>query len=540
VLMAMPVIVLLVACLNLADLLLARGHVRRQELAVRASLGGSRGRLTRQLLTEGVLLSLIGGVVGLWLSTWATGALLRALQPLLPAVVVLPSITVDWRVLAGTMAFSVLASLIFGVWPAWALTGSAVVADLKRHVGEGGRQPGGIRVGNALVVAQVALSIVLLASAGLFLKSALAATSVDPGFRLEDGVLAEVDPSLAGYDDEEARTFHLALLERVRTLPGVDAATLGSSFPFNSFNDSRNVAPAGRTNRVDSVFTVIGRDYARTLGLPMLAGRDFTEGELTSADGERVAIIDDALAQRLWPEASAVGQMVQFMDDQGAAAVGPPLRVVGVMRAVKHSIGTPTAFPHVYVPLGHHDDIEGMTLQLRLAGAQDERAMLTTLARLVREADERVPVLALKTWRDSIDSGVEILIFGVGARVCAIFGAIALLLAVIGVYGVKSYVVSRRTREFGIRIATGADPRALLWQVLREGSRVTGAGIVLGLVLAVGAGQLLQGILYGVNAVEPIVLLTAPLVLLAASLLASLVPARRATRVDPTIALRAE
>ena len=539
-LMAMPAIVLLVACLNLADLLLARGHVRRQELAVRASLGGSRGRLIRQLLTEGVLLSLVGGVVGLWLSTWATGAMLRALQPLLPATVALPEVVVDWRVLAGTMAICVMASLVFGVWPAWALTGPAVVADLKRQGGESVRQPGGIRVGNALVVVQVAFSLVLLASAGLFLKSAIAATTVDPGFRLEDGILAEVDPSLVGYDDEEARAFHLALVDRVRALPGIDAVTIGSGFPFGGFNDSREVVPAGRTNRVDAVFATVGRDYARTLGLPMLAGRDFTDLELRSSEGERVAIVDDALAQRLWPDGGAVGQLVQFMDDEDATAAGPALRVVGVMPAVKHSLGTPTPFPHVYVPLGQHDDITGMTLHVRLAAAQDERAMLTTLARFVREADAQVPILALRTWRGQIDAGIEVLIFRAAARVCAIFGAIALLLAVIGVYGVKSYLVSRRTREFGIRIAAGADPQALLWQVLREGSRITGAGIVIGLVLAVGVGQLLRGMLYGVNAVEPIVLAIAPLILLGASLLASLVPARRAMRVDPTIALRSE
>ena len=166
--------------------------------------------------------------------------------------------------------------------------------------------------------------------------------------------------------------------------------------------------------------------------------------------------------------------------------------------------------------------------------------MLATLARIVREVDDRVPVVGLNTWRDSIDSSVEVLIFRAAARVCAIFGGIALLLAVIGVYGVKSYVVSRRTREFGIRIAAGAHPRALLWQVLREGSRVTGLGIAIGLVLALGAGQILQGILYGVSAVEPIVLTIAPLILLASSLLASLLPALRATRVDPTVALRTE
>jgi predicted permease len=541
-LMMMPAIVLLVACLNLADLLLARGHVRRQELAIRAALGGGRGRLTRQLVTEGMLLSLAGGAVGLWLSTWATDAMLASLRPVLPAAVTLPGIDIDWRVLAGTIGFSLMASLVFGAWPAWSLTGGAmVVTDLKRQVGDAGRQPGGIRIGNALVVTQVTLSLVLLSSSGLFLMSALAAVTADPGFRVEDGLLAEVDPTLAGYDGTRARTFQLALLDRVRALPGVSAATTGSSFPFTSFNDSRLVVPAGsgtKASAVDSVFTVVGGDYARTLGLPMLGGRDFGDAELTSGSTERVAIIDDALAQRLWPNENALGQSIQFLEDEGRTTT-PPLRVIGLMPAVKHSLTTPQPFPHVYVPVGQHNT-EAMTLQVRVAAADQERAMLTTIARIVRDLDARVPILRLRTWRDDLDAGLDVVILRAGATVCAIFGAIALLLAVIGVYGVKSYVVSRQTREFGIRIATGAHPRALLWQVLWQGGRITTIGIAIGLVLSLGAGQVLQGFLYGVNSIEPVVLITAPLILLASSLLASYIPALRAMKVDPTVALRSE
>ncbi|HEY1305736.1 MAG TPA: ABC transporter permease [Vicinamibacterales bacterium] len=541
-LMIMPAIVLLVACLNLADLLLARGHVRRQELAIRASLGGGRGRLTRQLLTEGALLSLIGGAVGLWLSTWGTSAAVAALRPVLPVALALPEIAIDWRVLAGTIAFSLMASLIFGAWPAWTLTGRAVITDLKRQGGgERGRQPGGIRVGNALVVAQVALSLLLLTSAGLFLMSAVAAATADPGFRVDGGVVAEVDPTLAGYDQTRARGFHLALVDRMRTVPGVEAVTTASGVPFSSFGDSRLVSPAGSTgaNAVDSVFAVVGRDYARTLRLPMLAGRDFNDVELTSASTERVAIVDDALAQRVWPNESAVGRQIQLRESERSPN-GPAVRIIGTMPAVKHSLDTPRPFPHVYVPLGQQDGIGAMTLQLRVADGQDARTMLSIIARVVREIDARVPVLRLNTRRDDLDSSIEVSIFRSGARVCAVFGAIALLLAVIGVYGVKSYVVSRRTREFGIRIATGARPRTLLWQVLREGGRITAIGIAIGLVLAMGAGQILKRLLYGVNAIEPVVLVTAPLILIGASLLASLLPALRATRVDPTVALRAE
>jgi putative ABC transport system permease protein len=538
-LMIMPAIVLLVTCLNLADLLLARGHLRRQELAIRSSLGGGRGRLTRQLLTEGLLLAFAGGAVGLVLSTWAANALLVSLRPMLPAAVDVPDLAIDWRVLAGTIGFSVMASLVFCAWPAWSITGRAILMDLKRRAGEEGRQPGGIRLGNALVIGQVALSLLLLASGGLFVKSALAAATADPGFALDGGLLAEIDPSLAGYDDVHARQLYLAALERLRAVPGLASVTIGSSFPFSSFGESRDVAPVGsRSTTVDALFAVVGRDYAPTLGLRMLGGRDFIDSEVTSGSSEPVAIVDDALAERLWPKESALGQLIQFPEMKGPNAVRP-MRVIGIVPTVKHSLGNPQPYPHVYVPLGQHDE-DTMILQLRMSQGQNERATLAAIARVIREVDARVPIVRLESWRDHLDSGLDVWFYRAGARVCAAFGGIALLLAVIGVYGVKSYVVSRRTREFGIRIAVGAHPRALLWQVLREGGRITTYGIVVGLLLAFGAGQILQNVLYGVNAVEPVILVTAPFILLVASLVASFLPARRATRVDPTVALRSE
>lgn len=541
-LMLMPVIVLFVACLNLADLLLARGHVRRQELAIRSSLGGGRSRLTRQLLTEGLLLALAGGGVGLVLSTGVTKSLLVSLRAVLPVAVTLPDVGLDWRVLLGTMAFSLVATLIFATAPALVLTGRAAAADLKRRTGDERHRPRGVRIGNALVIGQIALSVPLLASGGLFLMSAIGAASADPGFRLDGGVLVAVDPGLAGYDEARGRQAHLALVERLRTLPGIEAVTIGSRLSFTGFGESRDVAPAGaddpRSRSVGAVFSVVGRDYARVLGLPMLGGRDFLDAELRLGSGERVAIIDDALADKLWPGENALGRLVQFLDAEGPEA-RQPIRVVGILPAVKHSPGNPWPSPHVYVPLGQHYE-SAMTLLLRIGRAQDERAMLSTVARVVRDVDERLPVLSVATWRNHLNASLDVLIYRAGATVFSTFGGIALLLAVLGVYSVKSYVVSRRTREFGIRIALGAHPRALLWQVLREGGRITAIGIGIGLLLALGAGQILQGILYGVNSIEPVALATAPLILVAASLLASYLPALRATRVNPTVALRSE
>jgi predicted permease len=539
-LMIMPVIVLLVACLNLANLLLARGHARRRELAIKSSLGGSRGRITRQLLTEGMLLALAGGAIGLLLSTWATKTLLTSVGSLLPVELNLPEFGLDWRVLAGTAAFSLLASLVFSASTAWTLTGRAAVTDLQRYVGEQWGRPRGVGVSNRMAVEQVALSLLLLTSGGLFMRSASSATTADPGFPLDRALLVEIDPGLAGYDESRGRQAHLAMVDRLRTVPGVDAVTIASGLPFSGTSDSRFVAPAGvadaRSRSVDSVFTVIGRDYARALGLSMLGGRDFTDAELAPGSSEPVAIVDDALAERLWPAESALGRLIQFLDAEGSE-VGKSIRVVGIVPAVKHSFGNARPFPHVYVPLGQRYE-SAMTLQLRLADEDAERVVRFMVADIVRSVDERVPVLHIETWRDHLNAGSWF--YRAGAVVFSAFGGIALMLAVIGVYGVKSYVVSCRTREFGIRLAVGAHPRALLWQVLREGSRTTITGIAIGLLLALGAGQLLQRVLYGVHRVEPVVLIAASLILLGSSLLASYVPALRATKVDPNVALRSE
>jgi predicted permease len=360
-LMLMPGVVLLVACLNLADLLLARGHVRRQELAVRSSIGGGRLRLTRQILTEGLLLALAGGALGLWLSTWAIRSLVASVRAWLPVAVGIPDVSIDWRVLVVTIGFTLGATLVFGAGPALALTRRVAAADLTRQAGDEGRRPGGFRTGNTLVIAQIALSLLLLASGGLFLMSAIGAARADPGFRLDGGLVVQVDPGLAGYDEAQGRQAHLALIERLRAVPGVEAVSIGSRPPFTSIGDSRDVIPAGApvppSDEIDgAVFSVIGRDYARTLGLAMLRGRDFTEAELLSGAGERVAIIDTELAEQLWPGEDALGRPMQFVGRVNGvrAAENPPLRVVGIMPAVKHSLGNPRPAKHVYVPLGQH------------------------------------------------------------------------------------------------------------------------------------------------------------------------------------------
>jgi len=543
----MALVVLLVACLNLSNMLVARGHARRQEIAVRLSLGGGRGRLVRQLVTEGLVLALAGGAIGLLVASWATDALFVTMGPVLQqfasANLIVP--TTDWRVMTGTFGFCVLAALLFGLWPAWSLTRPAALDGLGQQAREDrGATPGRLRGASALVVGQVALSLGLLATGGLFLVGARSAASADPGFSLDGGLVVDVEPHLAGYDAVRGRETYGALLDRLRALPGVVAASAASQVPFGPSQDSAPVIPAGSADpQAQMVFprrSVIGRDHFRALGLPVVRGRDFTSAEMTIGDAARVAIVDDALAERFWPGEDPLGRQLQFVTGP-SLQLGEPLEVVGVVPTVRYRLSDTEAGLHVYLPLGQ--DYDGaMSLHARLAGGSEEsaRAMLGTVAGIVREVAPDVPVLGVRTWRELRDGSSEIWVYRAGGMVFSTFAAFALLLTVIGVYGVKAYLVARRTREFGIRVAVGAGSRDVLWLVLREGSRTTALGIGIGLLLALGVSRLLQSFLYGVGGFEPVVLLTAPLVLIGAALLASYFPARRATRVDPVVALRQE
>jgi len=440
------------------------------------------------------------------------------------------------------LGFCVLASLLFSLWPAWSLTRPAVLDGLGQQAREERGATSGRRGARALVVAQVALSLALLATGGLFLLGARSAASADPGFSLDGGLVVDVEPRLAGYDAARGRETYRLLLDRLRALPGVVAASAASQVPFGASQDIAPVVPAGATDpQAEMVLphrSVIAGDHFQALGVPVVRGRDFTGAETTIGGATRVAIVDDALAERFWPGEDPLGRQLQFV-------VGPsfelaePLEVVGVVPAVRYRLTDDEAGLHVYLPLGQ--DYDGaMSLHARVAGGSEEsaRAMLGSVAGIVRDVAPDVPLLGLRTWRQQRDLSSEVWIYRAGGMVFSSFAGVALALTVIGVYGVKAYLVARRTREFGVRMAVGAAPRDVLWLVLREGSRTTALGIGIGLLLALGVGQLLQSFLYGVSGLEPGVLLTAPLVLVGASLLAAFFPARRATRVDPVVALR--
>jgi len=543
-------VVLLIACLNLANMLLARGTARRKEFAVRLAIGGGRWRILRQLLTEGLLLSFMGGTVGLCLAFWGSSLLIASMRALLPFDMVYHS-GPDVRILGAMLGFCVLSTLMSGLGPAWKLSRPAVVNDLKEHAGEdagAGRRLFSRR--NYLVIAQLALSLVLLSAAGLFVRGALKAANVDPGFSMDNGIIVELDASLAGLTETRGRELYRMLLERLGSMPGVEAASLAATVPFGMVSLGRSVQKAGEsTNPADpntagrsvgACFNSVGADYFKALGLRLLRGRIFTAGEAGPGSGPRVAIIDERMAKKLWPGEDPMGKRIQF--GGGKPGVQPEvIEVIGVAPNIRENLIGSDPAPHVFVPFGQgYQSNMNIHLRTSVRGKEAENALLHAVRREIRNVDERLPVLGLKTLRGHLEGSAEMWVIRTGAWLFTILGSVALFLAIVGVYGVRAYTVARRTREIGIRMALGATAREVLRLVLREGLALTLAGVGLGLLLALAAGRLLGSMLYEVSGTDPLVLSMASVVLALISIAACYLPARRAALVNPTVALRYE
>ncbi len=549
-LLSMSGVVLLIASLNLANMMLARGTARRKEIAIRLAIGGGRGRIVRQLFTEGLLLAMLGGAAGLVVAAWSTSLLVASLAQMAPLEINY-SAGPDIRVLGVTMAFCVFSTILFSLGPAWKLSRPDLVSDLKKASGDeamgGSRRLFSRR--NLLVMAQLSLSLMMLAASGLFVRSAVHAANVAPGFTLDHGVIAELDPSLAGFDETRGREIYSALLNRMRGIPGVETVAVAAMVPFGMTSFDKSVRPAGDSGSgktgeaakpVYTTFNIVSEDYFKTLGIPLLRGRTFVAAEATNAPHAHVAMIDKLAAEKLWPGGEAVGKHLRVdSDDPGKPA--EDIEIVGVVGDIQDHIIGRAAQPHLYVPFGQQYQ-SNMQLHLKIApqSGEAQSRLLDGVRREMRTVDERLPVLSLKTMRDHLDSSFDLWIVRTGARMLAIFGIVALVLAVIGLYGVKAYTVAQRTRELGIRMALGANSGDTLRLILREGLTVTLVGIAIGMVLSVALGRVLAGILYEVNGLDPVVFLTAPLVLGVVSLAACYLPARRAARVDPMIALRYE
>ncbi len=546
-LMAIAGIVLVIACLNIANMLLARGAARRREIAIRLAVGGARTRILRQLLTESFVLALAGAAAGLLLAFWSTRLLFATLSPILPLTVTFEP-TPDLNVLVATTLLAMLATLVFGVGPALRLSRMDFVDDLKGAIAPASQRLGHRRLParNLLVVGQIALSLALLCTGGLFARAALVAATADPGFRYDRLILASIDPAMAGYDEVRGRAAHRAVLGRVRSIPGVESAAFASTVPFGGFHEGMPVEPVGgaptAAERRSPTYRIISADYFRALGLPMVRGREFTSSEEESASSPRVAIVDELLARRLFPDQDPLGQMIRIVqrDRQwGSANDGEPMEIVGIAPGLRDTLFDRGPVPHAYVPTGRHYRA-GMNIHVRTLSAAGEGDVLAAIRRELSGLDARVPALDLMPMRRFHDRSLELWAVRAGGNMVTSLGLLALVLAVVGVYGVKSYVVSQRTREIGIRIAVGAQPRDVLWMVLREGALLTAAGLAIGLPLAGLAGLGLSRLLYEVSPLDPIVFVLAPLTLAVAALAASWLPARRATRVAPVTALRAE
>jgi predicted permease len=545
--MGLSAIVLLIACLNIANMLLARGAARRKEIAIRLAVGGSRGRVVRQLLTEGLLLALLGAFGGLLLASWATAALARSLAAVLPLGVVFDA-TPDIAVVAVTTAFAILATLVSGLGPALKLSRTDLVSDLKALTSDGSPRLGRrFSARNVMVVGQIALSLMLLSTGGLFARGALKAASANPGFSYDQQLLINTDPSLVQYSEARGRTVERDVLARIRALPGVASASIAGTVPFGEFHEGDDVERVGGPARpdlpahVNAAWRGIGAGYFRTLDLRMVRGREFTGAEETSPTGPRVAIIDQNLARRLFGSDDPIGQMIRYTARPGEQTKndGQAMEIVGIAAPIRDELFTREPGPAIYEPWGR--SYRGnMFIHVRAARAGTEADLLAAIRRDLRAYDPGLPVLESTTMTSFHARSLELWVVRAGGRTFLTFGLLALLLSVVGLYGVKSYLVSQRTREIGIRMALGARHADVLGMVLREGAALAAVGVAIGLPLAALLGVALGSLLYDVKPLDPVVFVSAPILLAAAAMVATWIPARRATRVTPLTALRAD
>ncbi|HWW77332.1 MAG TPA: ABC transporter permease, partial [Pyrinomonadaceae bacterium] len=522
-------LVLLIACANIAGLLVARGAVRRRETAVRQALGASRARLVRQWLTESVLLGLAGGAAGLLLALWANDLVVSyaSATPLASL-----DLGLDFRVLAFTLLVSAGAGIVFGLAPALQASRLDIVTALKTEdaLARAGSRRSRLRA--VFVTAQVTLSVVLLVCAGLFIRSLQSAHTIDPGFRVERALTVPVDLGLLRYKEDEGRAFYRELLARVSAQPGVESASLVRFAQLGTSFAQGQVFAEGKTADGDegtsTGFNIVGPRYLGTMGTRLVRGRDFTDADREGAPG--VVVVNETLARMLWPEEDALGKRLSF---EGAG--GPFYEVVGVARDGSYRSLGDRSRPYVYRPVMQSFEPK-MTLVVRTSG--EPTALAGAVRGQLRALDPNLPVADVRTLAEQFD--LSLLPSRVAAWTLGGFGLLALALAAIGVYGVVSYSVAQRTREIGVRVALGASRRDVLRLVLGDGLKMVAAGLAVGLLLAFAATRLVAGFLYGVTASDPLTFAFVPLLLLTVALAAGYLPARRATKVDPLVALRYE
>ena len=532
ILMGVVALVLLIACANIANLLLARGMARRREIAVRMAIGAGRARLIRQMLTENVVLALLGGGLGIWFASWASQALMALVSTrLAPSPV---NVSPDARVLMFTLVVCVATTLFFGIAPALRATRVELTDALKSSKGANGAGSRGA-LANALIIGQVALSLVLLIGAGLFLRTIINLENVPTGFNKENVLIFNIDPTAIGYK-EDARLVNLykGIEGRVNTEPGVKSASIA----FLTFNqgewdgpitvEGRTQLPSGVENDVTD--NVVGPKFFSTMGIPLVTGRVF--GPQDTATSPKVAVIDESMAKRYFPDGSPIGRHFGLGEDRKHAG---DFEVIGVVKNAKHVSPREKLRAAAYFPYTQNVQFYE-NLVVRYSGSA--RPITSEVRQAVGDVDPRLPVAFRSTLAEQVDKSIagQSLV----GELSTFFGLLAAFLACIGIYGLMSYAVTRRTREIGIRMAIGAERGDVLRMVMREVATLAAIGLAIGVPAALAAGRWASSVLFGLKATDPLTFVAATAAMLIVALFAGYLPARRAAKVDPMIALRYE
>ncbi|MBS1791422.1 MAG: ABC transporter permease [Acidobacteria bacterium] len=525
-------LVLLIACANVANLLLARAATRRKEIAIRLALGAGRGRLIRQLLTESVLLAALGGTIGLLLAVWGAD-LLMAFKPPVPIPIEL-NLPLDWRVLGFLAGLSLLTGIVFGLAPALAASRPEVVGALKDEGGGSGSRG---RLRGALVVMQVAVSLLLLICAGLFLRSLQNASSIDPGFNADNLLAMSMDLQLQGYDEPRGNQFSEQLLERVRAVPGIVGASLTNSLPLGLGGGRSGITIEGYSTQqgedMEIYNSTVSPGYFEALRIPLQQGRAFNAQDRAEAPG--AVIINEAFARRYWPGQTPLGKRIQMGFASDGTNNSPYLTVVGVVKDGKYNSLGEDATPYFFRPTTQ-SYVSTPTLIVRTTANPADA--LPAVRSEVEALDKNLPLFDVKTMRQHL--GIALLPARLAGGALGIFGLLALMLAAAGLYGVMSNAVAGRTREIGIRMALGADAFGVLRLILQQGMKLVLIGLAVGLGAALALTHLLKSLLFGISTTDPLTFAGIALLLTLVALFACWVPARRATKVDPMIALRYE
>jgi predicted permease len=512
VLMGVVFLVLLITCANVANLLLARAVIRQREMALRLALGAGPGRIMQQLVTESVVLALLGGSAGLTLAELGKRLLITKLSADL-------GVSTDGRIFVFTAAISIAAGICFGLAPAWRLRRADIAPSMKKHAR--------LTTGKMLVVVQVSLSVLLLVGAGLFVRTFERLESMDTGFTRIQVLVFSINPGASGYSGGRLTAFYDALTEKLEALPGVQCVSASQYSPISGNDSTTLISEYGTAQNVHeksySHRNIVSPGYFRTLGIGVLNGRDFSESDNKSAP--KVVIVNETFARNHFGARSPIGKKLGY----GTGQVSGPVTIVGVVRDSKYNSLREETLPMVYLPYRQFGDMGAMTFEVRASGA---------VSGIRQAVDRDIAVTGMTTLREQVDQSLaqeRIL-----ATLISFFGLLALTLAAVGLYGVTNYSVARRTNEIGIRMALGAGRSEVLQSVLEEAMKLVLAGLAIGLAAAFGVTRLIRSMLFGVDPTDPLTLMSAGTILVLVACVAAYLPARRASLVDPMVALRHE